>query len=78
MPGWNQPTTNAKTFADLPKEAQDYVEYIEKFIGVKVCMQRLGERGTQVGKLFILYNTNNEQIKWIGTGPDREAMIKRA
>ncbi|RYP39579.1 hypothetical protein DL767_002127 [Monosporascus sp. MG133] len=51
MPGWNKPTTNAKTFYDLPKEAQDYVIYIEEFIGVK--------------------------IKWIGTGPDREAMIKR-
>ncbi|KAH7133748.1 Adenylosuccinate synthetase [Dactylonectria macrodidyma] len=51
MPGWNTPTTNAKTYSDLPKQAQDYVEYIENFIGVKV--------------------------KWIGTGPDREAMIKR-
>lgn len=51
MPGWNTPTTNAKTFYDLPKEARDYVIYIEEFIGVKV--------------------------KWIGTGPDREAMIKR-
>ncbi|KOS21564.1 Adenylosuccinate synthetase [Escovopsis weberi] len=51
MPGWNQPTTNAKTFEELPKEAQDYILYIENFIGVK--------------------------IKWIGTGPDREAMIQR-
>jgi adenylosuccinate synthase len=25
MPGWNTPTTNAKTFEDLPKEAQDYI-----------------------------------------------------
>ncbi|KAF9767821.1 hypothetical protein IL306_014949 [Fusarium sp. DS 682] len=52
MPGWQKPTTGAKTFYDLPKQARDYVEYIEKFVGVK--------------------------IKWIGTGPDREAMIKRA
>ncbi|KAJ3497823.1 hypothetical protein NLG97_g1604 [Lecanicillium saksenae] len=52
MPGWNKPTTNAKTFYDLPIQAREYVEYIEKFVGVK--------------------------IKWIGTGPDREAMIKRA
>ncbi|KAK4069019.1 hypothetical protein Trihar35433_5598 [Trichoderma harzianum] len=49
MPGWNKPTTNARTYDELPKQAQDYIEYIEKFIGVKV--------------------------KWIGTGPDREAMI---
>jgi adenylosuccinate synthase len=51
MPGWKQSTTNVKTFEELPKEARDYVEYIEKFVGVK--------------------------IKWIGTGPDREAMIQR-
>ncbi|QPC61171.1 hypothetical protein HYE67_003402 [Fusarium culmorum] len=52
MPGWQKPTNGAKTFYDLPKQAREYIEYIEKFIGVKV--------------------------KWIGTGPDREAMIARA
>ncbi|KAH8651097.1 Adenylosuccinate synthetase [Xylariales sp. PMI_506] len=51
MPGWQKPTTNAKSFYDLPKQAREYVEYIENFVGVK--------------------------IKWIGTGPDREAMVKR-
>ncbi|KAG8410913.1 Adenylosuccinate synthase [Metarhizium acridum] len=51
MPGWQRPTTNARTYYDLPKAARDYVEYIEKFVGVK--------------------------IKYIGTGPDREAMIQR-
>ncbi|KAL6697530.1 P-loop containing nucleoside triphosphate hydrolase protein [Trichoderma pleuroticola] len=35
MPGWNKPTTNARTYDELPKQAQDYIEYIEKFIGVK-------------------------------------------
>ncbi|KAF5615698.1 adenylosuccinate synthetase [Fusarium sp. NRRL 52700] len=52
MPGWQKPTTNAKTYYDLPRAAREYVEYIEKFVGVK--------------------------IKYIGTGPDREAMIQRA
>ncbi|KAI6768145.1 hypothetical protein HG530_006154 [Fusarium avenaceum] len=52
MPGWQKPTTNARTYEDLPQAARDYVEYIEKFVGVK--------------------------IKYIGTGPDREAMIQRA
>lgn len=36
MPGWQKPTTNAKTYYDLPKAARDYIEYIEKFVGVKV------------------------------------------
>ncbi|KAJ4311263.1 Adenylosuccinate synthase [Fusarium piperis] len=52
MDGWMKPTTNAKHYYDLPKQARDYIEFIEKFIGVKV--------------------------KWIGTGPSREAMVKRA
>jgi adenylosuccinate synthase len=26
MPGWKKPTTNARTFYDLPKQARDYVE----------------------------------------------------
>ncbi|KAF3012669.1 hypothetical protein E8E14_011448 [Neopestalotiopsis sp. 37M] len=52
MPGWQKPTTNAKSYYDLPKQAREYIEFIENFVGVK--------------------------IKWIGTGPDREAMIKRS
>uniref|UniRef100_A0A0B7K074 Adenylosuccinate synthetase n=1 Tax=Bionectria ochroleuca TaxID=29856 RepID=A0A0B7K074_BIOOC len=36
MPGWQKPTTKARTFYDLPKAARDYVQYIEDFIGVKV------------------------------------------
>ncbi|KAH7161635.1 P-loop containing nucleoside triphosphate hydrolase protein [Dactylonectria macrodidyma] len=51
MPGWNKPTTNAKTYYDLPIQTRNYIEYIEEFIGVKV--------------------------KYIGTGPSRDAMIKR-
>ncbi|RFU80290.1 adenylosuccinate synthetase [Trichoderma arundinaceum] len=51
MPGWNQSTMNVKTFEELPQEAQDYILYIEEFVGVK--------------------------IKWVGTGPDRNAMITR-
>jgi adenylosuccinate synthase len=26
MPGWQTPTTNAKSYYDLPKKARDYVE----------------------------------------------------
>ncbi|KAH7122962.1 P-loop containing nucleoside triphosphate hydrolase protein [Dactylonectria macrodidyma] len=52
FPGWQKSTTSCRTWYDLPQKARNYVEFIEKFIGVK--------------------------IKWIGTGPDREAMITRA
>ncbi|KAL7943706.1 Adenylosuccinate synthetase [Trichoderma barbatum] len=52
FPGWQESTTNCRSYSDLPQKARDYIEFIEKFVGVKV--------------------------KWIGTGPDREAMITRA
>lgn len=88
MPGWQKPTTNARTYYDLPKAARDYVEvstftwasitnscadhqqYIEKFVGVKV--------GTWARILTCTAIAKVEQIKYIGTGPDREAMIQRS
>ncbi|KAJ4359418.1 Adenylosuccinate synthase [Ascochyta clinopodiicola] len=36
LPGWKKPTTGAKSYYDLPSQAREYIEYIEKFIGVKV------------------------------------------
>ncbi len=35
MPGWQTPTRGCKTFKSLPLQAQEYVEFIERFIGVK-------------------------------------------
>ncbi|KAM0439763.1 hypothetical protein ACHAPT_000858 [Fusarium lateritium] len=88
MPGWQKPTTNARTYYDLPKAARDYVEvsilawttitnsgadhqqYIEKFVGVKV--------GTWARILTCTAIAKVEQIKYIGTGPDRDAMVQRA
>ncbi|KAI1657017.1 Adenylosuccinate synthetase [Daldinia decipiens] len=36
MKGWNTTTTCTKKFEDLPKEAQNYVTFIEDFLGVKI------------------------------------------
>ena len=35
MPGWQKPTTNAKTYYDLPKAARDYVE-----VSIFACVSR--------------------------------------
>jgi adenylosuccinate synthase len=35
MEGWNTTTTHAKSYDELPAQAKAYVEYIEKFVGVK-------------------------------------------
>ncbi|GAW20060.1 Adenylosuccinate synthetase [Xylariales sp. No.14919] len=37
MEGWQQPTTHIKTFEDLPKQAQAYVQFIEKYCDVPVA-----------------------------------------
>ncbi|KAF1946657.1 hypothetical protein EJ02DRAFT_440931 [Clathrospora elynae] len=36
LPGWKKPTTGATSYYDLPIQARSYIEYIEKFVGVKV------------------------------------------
>ncbi len=49
--GWKEDISKAKSFDELPKNAQDYVRMIEKSAGAPV--------------------------KWIGVGPEREAMCVR-
>lgn len=36
LPGWQKPTTGAKAYGDLPKNARGYVDFIEDFVGVKI------------------------------------------
>ncbi|KXN75084.1 putative ADE12-adenylosuccinate synthetase [Conidiobolus coronatus NRRL 28638] len=36
LPGWKTDLSQCKDFASLPSQAQDYVQYIEKFLKVKV------------------------------------------
>ncbi|KAI1468370.1 Adenylosuccinate synthetase [Daldinia caldariorum] len=36
MKGWNTKTTGTRRFEDLPREAQDYVTFIEEFLGVRI------------------------------------------
>jgi adenylosuccinate synthase len=36
LEGWKTDITSAKSFDDLPKNAQKYVQFIEAFVGIKV------------------------------------------
>ena len=36
MPGWGTDITGVRRYDDLPKEARDYIEYIEKAIDCPV------------------------------------------
>jgi adenylosuccinate synthase len=51
MRGWKEDVRGIRKFSELPKNAQRYVETIEKIVGVPA--------------------------RFIGTGPERQAVIKR-
>jgi adenylosuccinate synthase len=36
LPGWNESTVGAKTLNDLPQNAKDYIQYLEKIVEVPV------------------------------------------
>ena len=36
LPGWKSNTVGVKKYSDLPENARKYIEYIEKFVGVKI------------------------------------------
>jgi len=36
LPGWNTSIAKVREWSDLPKEARDYVEYIESFVHSKI------------------------------------------
>jgi len=42
LPGWNTDISGVRSFSDLPKEAQQYVEYVENVIGVPISMIGVG------------------------------------
>ncbi|KAF5129821.1 Adenylosuccinate synthetase [Metarhizium anisopliae] len=70
MPGWQKPTTNARTYYDLPKAARDYVE-VSIFTWASITNSCADHQ--QYIEKFV-----GVKIKYIGTGPDREAMIQRS
>jgi adenylosuccinate synthase len=43
-PGWREPLSRARTMAELPQAAQDYVRYLEAEIGVPVFLVSVGPR----------------------------------
>lgn len=44
FPGWQEPTREARTFADLPENARGYVRRLEQLTGVPVRMLSIGPR----------------------------------
>ena len=85
MPGWQTPPTNARTYSDPPKAARDY-------IGVSIftwagktsiaaepssTLRSLSESSYVACILTCAAIAEVQWVKYIGTGPDRDAMIQR-
>ena len=46
--GWDEDITGVRRFEDLPQAAQDYLHYIEKFVGVPIVLVGVGPARDQV------------------------------
>jgi adenylosuccinate synthase len=42
FPGWEEDITGCRTFADLPKNAQDYIVALEKISGARISAIGVG------------------------------------
>lgn len=47
LPGWNEDITGAKSWEELPKNAQNYIQFIEAQTGVSVSITSVGPERTQ-------------------------------
>lgn len=48
LPGWDEDITAVRRFEDLPQTAQDYLHYIENFVGVPIVLVGVGPARDQV------------------------------
>lgn len=48
LPGWKCDIRGIDKFEDLPKEAKDYVEFVEKHLGVKISMVSNGPKRHEI------------------------------
>lgn len=48
FPGWKKDITGARTLADLPKEARQYLDWIEKEVGVPISHISVGPKRDQI------------------------------
>lgn len=48
MPGWNTPTSGARSYGDLPKQARAYLERIRELTGVDIDFVSVGTKRDQI------------------------------
>jgi len=42
LPGWEEDTTNCRTWDELPQKAQEYLQYLAELVGVKIGLVSVG------------------------------------
>ena len=48
VPGWDEDISEVRRFEDLPEAAQNYLNYIEEFVGVPIVLVGVGPARDQV------------------------------
>jgi adenylosuccinate synthase len=48
MPGWQQPTSAARTYDELPQRARDYLERLQELTGVNIAYVSVGTKREQI------------------------------
>lgn len=48
LPGWQEDISNCRTYEDLPQAAREYIEYVERFIGVPITLIGVGPARDQI------------------------------
>jgi adenylosuccinate synthase len=62
LPGWSKPTSGVTKYADLPREAQHYVAFLEEITGVPVSIVSTGS-----GRGDTIIRDNSAAAAWFGT-----------
>lgn len=47
LPGWEEDISHARSYDELPQNAKNYIEYIEKYLGINVYLVSVGPERTQ-------------------------------
>ena len=47
LDGWEEDITHARSFDELPQKAQDYIAFIEKYLGINVYLVSVGPERSQ-------------------------------
>ena len=42
FPGWKEDISGVRSYEELPKECRDYVEFIQEYCGVRICLVSVG------------------------------------